>query len=94
MAQNYYDILGITRDATAEARGFLREKIIDNYIILFCGSTCPNLAEEIKRAYKKAALTHHPDKVPPHRFWHVEKPGKEFFRFECKSLDTNFVENT
>lgn len=30
MAQNYYDILGITRDATAEARGFLREKIIDN----------------------------------------------------------------
>lgn len=35
MAQNYYDILGITRDATAE---------------------------EIKRAYKKAALTHHPDK--------------------------------
>ncbi|CAE7770354.1 dnajc27 [Symbiodinium pilosum] len=35
MAQNYYDILGITRDATAE---------------------------EVKKAYKKAALTHHPDK--------------------------------
>ena len=73
--------------------GILERK---NYwqLILFCGSACPNLAEEIKRAYKKAALTHHPDKVPPHRFWHVEKPGKEFFRFECKSLDTNFVENT
>ena len=26
MAPNYYDILGITRDATAEVRGFLREK--------------------------------------------------------------------
>jgi len=35
MAQNYYDILGVARDATTD---------------------------EIKKAYKKAALTHHPDK--------------------------------
>ena len=54
MAQNYYDILGITRDATAE------EKIVHA-----AGSyACRSAEQEVKKAYKKAALTHHPDKVP------------------------------
>ena len=63
MAQNYYDVLGITRDATVEdSSGVWVHRPVHMLLVAIPVLLIQSL-QEIKRAYKKAALTHHPDKA-------------------------------